>query len=350
MKGHGRTRLLVLIALVGLVGVGLITALWSAAAEYSATTREARWRAEYRRPAAIPFPADDAYSPAEAALGRRLFFDPILSASRTLSCAGCHDPSLGWADGKARAVGDNGGVLALRTPTLIDVAWVPVLGWDGKFADLESVAFAPITSADNMGLSEAELHRRLSGSAEYRAAFARAYPDGAVSRKHVERALATFERTIVGGETPFDRWIGGDATAISAAAKRGFDLFNGHAHCASCHSGWAFTDGSFHDVGSATGADIGRGRFFPQSVKLRYAFKTPSLRDVARRAAYMHDGSVPTLPAVIELYDRGGIDRPSRADAIRPLRLSEANRADLLAFLETLTADRPAARRHAMAQ
>ena len=349
MKGHGRTRFLVLVALACVFGTGLITVLWSAAAGHSAAARQARWRAEYWRPAVIPFPLDDAYSPAEAALGRRLFFDPILSASRTLSCAGCHDPSRGWGDGKARAIGDTGAALALRTPTLIDIAWVPVLGWDGKFADLESVAFAPITSADNMGLSEAELHRRLSESAEYRAAFARAFPDGAISRAHVERALATFERTIVGGETPFDRWIGGDDAAISVAAKRGFDLFNGHAHCASCHSGWAFTDGSFHDIGSAIGADIGRGRLFPNSVKLRYAFKTPSLRDVARRAPYMHDGSVPTLAAVIELYDRGGIDRPSRADPIHPLHLTEAEKADLLAFLGTLTADRPAVLPHATA-
>lgn len=350
MKGHGKTRLLVPLVLMGFLGAGLMAVLWPAVARYSADADQARWRAEYRRPADIPFPADDAYSPGAAALGRRLFFDPILSASRTLSCAGCHDPSRGWGDGKARAIGVNGMALALRTPTLIDIAWVPVLGWDGKFADLESVAFAPITSADNMGLSEAELHHRLSGSVEYRAAFARAFPDGVVSREHVERALATFERTIVGGEAPFDRWIGGDASAISDAAKRGFDLFNGRAHCASCHSGWAFTDGSFHDIGSAAGADIGRGRFFPNSVKLRYAFKTPSLRDVARRAPYMHDGSVPTLAAVVELYDRGGIDRPSRADAIRPLHLTAADKADLLAFLGTLTADRPAALPHAAAQ
>lgn len=350
MRGHGRTRFFVVAALAAILGAGLITVLWATAAGHSVAARQARWRAEYRRPAAIPFPADDAYTPEEAALGRRLFFDPILSASRTLSCAGCHDPSRGWGDGKARATGDNGTTLALRTPTLIDVAWVPVLGWDGKFADLESVAFAPITAADNMDLPEAELHRRLSASEEYRVAFARAFPDGVVSREHVERALATFERTIVGGETPFDRWIGGDATAIGAAARRGFDLFNGRAHCASCHSGWAFTDGSFHDVGTATGTDIGRGRFFPNSVKLRYAFKTPSLRDVARRAPYMHDGSVPTLAAVIELYDGGGIDRPSRADAIRPLYLTEADKADLLAFLETLSADRPPVLPHAAAR
>ncbi|MGA9868432.1 MAG: cytochrome c peroxidase [Acetobacteraceae bacterium] len=299
------------------------------------------WKTLYARPGAIPFPRGNPYTPTEAALGRRLFFDPALSNSGTLACAGCHEPSLGWSDGRARAIGDSGATLALRTPTLIDVAWVPVLGWDGKFRNLESVAFAPITAADNMNLTEAELVRRLSASAEYRAAFARAFPDGAISRRHVEQALATFERTIVAGEAPFDRWIGGDASAISTAAKRGFDLFNGRARCASCHSGWAFTDGSFHDVGSATGTDIGRGLLFPTSVKLRYAFKTPSLRDVARRAPYMHDGSIPTLDAVIALYNRGGIARPSRAEAIGELGLTASDEADLVAFLETLNADRP---------
>ena len=128
--------------------------------------------------------------------------------------------------------------------------------------------------------------------------------------------MATFERTIVSGEAPFDRWIKGDEKAINAAAKRGFDLFVGKAHCASCHSGWAFTDSSFHDIGTATGDDIGRGKLFPTSIKLQYAFKTPTLRDVARRAPYMHDGSDATLEAVIDLYDRGGIDRPSRSELI----------------------------------
>ncbi|MEO9191257.1 MAG: cytochrome c peroxidase [Acetobacteraceae bacterium] len=332
-------RIVVLIASATLVAVAGV-AFTARHAPVSAARQREDWKASYARPAVIPFPPDDPYTPAEAALGRQLFFDPAMSGSGTLACSGCHVPSLGWADGKARAIGNGGAILALRTPTLLDIAWVPVLGWDGKFSDLESVAYAPITAADNMNLSGAELARRLSASAVYRAAFARSFPDGAISRNHVARALAMFERTIVAGEAPFDRWIAGDAGAISTAAKRGFDVFNS-GHCAACHSGWTFTDGSFHDIGSATGTDIGRGRLFPTSVMLRYAFKTPSLRDVARRAPYMHDGSVPSLEAVIDLYDRGGIDRPSRAEAIRKLGLTARDKADLVAFLRTLTGDRP---------
>ena len=158
-----------------------------------------------------------------------------------------------------------------------------------------------------------------------------------MSRSTVEQVVAAFERTIVSGPAPFDRWVAGQADAISESAQRGFALFNGKANCAACHSGWAFTDGSFHDIGTAKGDDIGRGALFPTSRKLRYAFKTPTLRDVAQRAPYMHDGSVPDLAAVITLYNEGGIDRPSRSELIHPLGLSDRDQSDLIAFLHTLT-------------
>lgn len=296
-------------------------------------------KADYRRPAAIPYPDDDPYSPAKANLGRLLFFDPILSGSGARSCASCHQPGLSWGDGLPLAIGENQKPLAVRAPTLLDVAWIPVLGWDGKYRDLESVAFGPITNPANMNGNEAKLLAALATIPGYRSAFAHAFPDGAVSRPHVEQAIATFERTIVSASAPFDRWIEGDENAIGAAAKRGFDLFNGKARCAECHSGWNFTDGAFYDIGEAKDADIGRGRIFPKSQKLQHAFKTPTLRDIARRAPYMHDGSVATLAKVIDLYDRGGIDRPSRSELIGPLHLSAQEEADLVAFLETLTGD-----------
>lgn len=295
--------------------------------------------ADYHRPPDIPFPDDDAFTKAKADLGRALFFDPILSGSGTRSCASCHQPGLSWGDGQKLAIGEDQKPLALRAPTLLNIAWIPVLGWDGKFRDLESVAFAPITNPANMNGNEQKVLTSLAAVPGYRAAFARAFPDGAVSRVHVEQALATFERTIVSAPAPFDRWIAGDESAIGAAAKRGFDLFNGKAQCSQCHSGWNFTDGSFYDIGEAKEADIGRGRIFANSPKLQHAFKTPTLRDVARRAPYMHDGSVATLADVIDLYNRGGIDRPSRSELIKPLGLSDREKADLLAFLQTLTSD-----------
>jgi cytochrome c peroxidase len=292
---------------------------------------------DYRRPAAIPYPDSDPYSAKKAELGHRLFFDPVFSNSGTISCATCHNPALSWGDGRARARGEDASELPYRSPTLLNVAWMPRLGWDGKFRDLESVAFAPITAAGNMNMDEPKLIARLTAAPEYVSAFAGAFEDKAISRGNIELALATYERGIVSTEAPFDRWVLGDEQAIDEPAKRGFDLFNGKAHCAGCHSGWAFSDGSFHDIGVAQGADIGRGRLFPTSVKLLYAFKTPTLRDVARRAPYMHDGSIATLGAAIELYNHGGIKRPSRSELIQPLGLTEGEKSDLLAFLKTLT-------------
>jgi cytochrome c peroxidase len=227
--------------------------------------------------------------------------------------------------------------MALRSPTLLNVAWTPRLGWDGKFRDLESVAFGPITAATNMNLPEPVLIERLAAIPDYVRSFAAAFGEGPVTRRNIEAALATYERSIVSGAAPFDRWVAGDEQAIDQNAKRGFGIFTGKGRCSECHSGWAFTDSSFHDIGTAQGDDIGRGRLFPTSVKLRYAFKTPTLRDVARRAPYMHDGSLATLADVVALYDRGGIARPSRSASIAPLGLTESEKADLLAFLQTLT-------------
>ena len=296
-------------------------------------------KTKYHRPSKIPFPSDDPYSQAKLSLGRMLFWDPRLSGSRSRSCASCHNPALSWGDGLARAIGDRQATLPLRTPTLLNVAWISQFGWTGHFPNLEAVTFGPITAANNMNLPTDAVIKRVSAIPGYDAAFLAAFGEGKITRRKIEHAIATFERSIVSSRAPFDRWIDGDENAISVAAKHGFDLFNGKARCASCHSGWAFTDGSFHDVGTAKGDDLGRGELFPTSVKLRYAFKTPTLRDAARRAPYMHDGSVPTLEAVVELYDRGGIERPSRAEDILPLHLTKAEKADLVAFLKTLTGE-----------
>lgn len=296
-------------------------------------------KTEFRRLDPVAYPDENPFAPAKAELGKDLFFDPLLSKSRTTSCSTCHNPGLSWGDGLTRAIGDAGNELPLRAPTLIDVAWFAPLGWDGKFPDLEAVTFAPITAKANMGLDEATLIARLSANPGYADAFTAAYGDGAINRERIENAIATFERSLVAGPAPFDRWVAGDETAITEPAKRGFDLFTGRAGCAGCHSGPSFSDGSFQDIGSAKDDDIGRAALFPSSLKLRYAFKVPTLRDVTRRAPYMHDGRLPTLAAVIDLYDKGGIDRPSRSPKIKPLNLSPQDKADLTAFLATLTSD-----------
>jgi cytochrome c peroxidase len=321
----------------GGLACALVLVLWAGASfSGEAASHRAAWQEEYQRPAEIPFPEGNPYSEAKFKLGRVLFFDPIMSGSETRACATCHNPGLSWSDGLPRAIGEKQTILALRTPTLLNVAWGEQLGWDGHFRNLEAVAFGPLLSPGNMNMQEPQLIARLSVIPGYVDAFHTAFGEGAITRQKIELALATFERSIVSTEAPFDRWIKGDEHANSEQPKRGFDVFNGKANCAACHSGWAFTDSSFHDVGVARDNDIGRGKLFPNSTKLQHAFKTPTLRDVARRAPYMHDGSVATLGAVIDLYDRGGIDRPSRADEIKPLGLTGGEKEDLMAFLNTL--------------
>jgi len=319
-----------------------LTILWVALAVVtfsfdSGMSEQTRIR-DFARPKEIPFPPDNPYSAEKARLGKSLFFDPILSGSGTRSCGSCHNPSLSWADGLARGLGESLVPMPLRSPTLLNVAWTPKLGWDGHFRDLEGVAFGPITNTNIMNMTTEALIARLSGIQGYRAAFEAAYGPGEITKRKIEMALATFERTIVSGRAPFDAWVGGDERAIGESAKRGFDLFVGKANCSVCHTGWAFTDSSFHDIVAAQGDDIGRGRLFPTSKTLRYAFKTPTLRDVDRRAPYMHDGSFATLEDVIDLYDRGGVDRPSRSEEIKPLHLTAQEKSDLVAFLHTLTA------------
>ena len=148
-------------------------------------------------------------------------------------------------------------------------------------------------------------------------------------------------RSIEPGLAPFDHWIEGNEDAISPSAKRGFVLFNTKGNCATCHSGWRFTDDFFHDIGVATD-DLGRGQFLRYSQPMQFAFKTPTLRSVALRPPYMHDGAFASLYDVIRFYEKGGIDRPSRSDHISPLQLSEQERLDLVAFLQTLTGVREA--------
>ncbi len=290
---------------------------------------------KYRRPAPMKVT-----QPQVVQLGKQLFFDPRLSGPSTMSCASCHNPSLSWGDGLARGSGQRGTTLTRHTPTILDVSYGLTFMWDGRAESLEAQALLPITAPDEMNLSEAELVTRLSGIAEYRQKFAAVFPDAGVSAANVATALAAFERTVVSGQAPFDRWVSGEVKALSESAKRGFVLFDGKAACAKCHSGWRFTDESFHDIG-VPDADLGRGglKEFSGFKVLQHAFKTPSLRDTARRGPWLHDGSAATLEDVVELYDLGGrVKRESLSSDIKPLGLSAQEKTDLVEFMRTLSA------------
>lgn len=295
-------------------------------------------KAQYRRP-----PPRAIENPALADLGRDLFFDPVISASGKTACATCHRPELGFASNGPRSVGDSGRLSSRKTQTLLGIGHArPPFDWDGRHATLEAQAVSSIgTGSMSMFATPHEVRvddivARVRNNEGYVAKFAKAIPGAPINLDNIVIALAAFERTIEPGIAPFDRWVDGDETAISESAKRGFVLFHTEAACSGCHSGWRFTDDKFHDIGTTT-TDAGRGRELKHDPKLQFAFKTPTLRSVALRAPYMHDGSLATLREVVDFYTKGGIERPSRSPMIKPLDLTEQERNDLVAFLETLT-------------
>ena len=295
----------------------------------------------YERPP-LPVPADNAVTPARVELGKALFFDPRLSGSQWISCASCHNPGLGWSDGLPTAVGDGMKTLPRATPTILNAAYNRVQMWDGRARTLEEQALGPIMAEGEMRQSMPVLLHRLNGIPGYVAMFERAYPGEGINEKTLAKAIATFERTVVTKDAPFDRWIRGEANAISAAAKRGFALFEGKANCVACHQGYNFTDDGFHNIGLKLAANQPQdlGRYAQRPVKvLKGAFKTPTLRDVALTGPYMHNGAYRTLDEVVEHYNRGGDTKDNLDPNIEPLDLSARERADLVEFMKALTGD-----------
>ena len=292
------------------------------------------------RPVIVPAPADNAPTAARVELGRNLFFDPRLSGSQWISCASCHNPALGWSDGLPTAIGDSMKKLRRATPTLINSAYNGVQMWDGRAATLEQQATGPIRASDEMNMDMKLLVERLASIRGYRKLFADAYPGEGISEATIGKALASFERTIVATESPFDRWRKGDASAVDASVKRGFALFTGRANCDACHQGFNFADDGFHNIGlkAVPGMADDHGRYELRKVAvLKGAFKTPTLRDVALTAPYMHNGVYQTLEEVIDHYDRGGDVKAHLDPNIEPLNLTRSEKADLVDFLRSLT-------------
>jgi cytochrome c peroxidase len=319
------------------------TALWAlccaltALGAAPATAQEANpaAKAAFRRPDVIPFPKDNPYTPEKATLGKMLFFDTRLSRDRNLSCASCHNPSFGWEVPFAKAIGAGGKPLGRHAPTAINLAWSGQLFWDGRAANLEAQARGPIETPVEMDLPMSKAVERLKTVEGYRKAFDKAFPKEGLTESSILKAIATYERTIVTGDTPFDRWLRGNAKALSASAANGFAIFNGKGNCANCHTGWNFTDDKFHDIGLAT-PDPGR-MGVTKSASDAHAFKTPSLREIAARAPYMHHGEVTTLEAVIAHYISGGTKRSSLSPLMKPVDLSSSDIQDLIAFLQSLS-------------
>jgi cytochrome c peroxidase len=313
------------------------------AAQPSAAPHIDAMKSQYRRA-----PAQPITNQALVALGRDLFFDPSLSGSNKIACASCHLPNVAWSVTEAKSRSDSGKLTSRRSQTLVGIghAGSAPVGWDGRNPTLEAQAKSSIATG-SMSMTQTPtpvkvevIEERIRVNPAYVAKFKAALPNASINIDTIAQAVAAFERTIEPGIAPFDRWIDGDQSAISDAAKRGFELYNGKALCFTCHRGWRFTDDLFHDIGTTTG-DRGRGNVVKNDPLTQFAFKTPTLRDVAIRPPYMHTGAQKTLTEVMQHYERGGIDRPSRSPLMQAIQLTDRERQDLIAFLETLTGMQP---------
>ncbi len=328
---------------------------------------------DWNLPAGFPVPevpADNPMSAVKVELGRRLFYDTRLSGNQTFSCASCHRQELAFTDGRARGLGSTG-MLHPRGPQQIaNLAWFGAFTWANSVVpSLEIQALVPMTGSDpvELGISGMEglVAARLALDPEYPRLFRASFPEAAdpFTYPNIAKAIAAFERTLISGNSPYDRYQRGDATALSAPARRGMELFfSDRVGCARCHSGFAFTDAAsapgapgnpfpFHNVGLYD--EDGRGAYPPGGTGLEALtfrpedmgrFRTPPLRNVAVTAPYMHDGSVATLSEVIDIFAAGGrvrmqtgVPSPIQSPLLRPFAVTDAEKADLVAFLEALT-------------
>ncbi len=301
-------------------------------------SRDAVWRAIFARPVEGPAPSDPS-SAEKIALGHDLFRDPRLSGDGARSCASCHDPAKGYTNGKAKGEGLGGVTLPRNVPAIYNLAWSKQFFWDGRAPSLEAQARLPLLARDELAGDFAEIVSRLGRDPSMQERFARAFPDRSqATETAILEALAAYERTLVSPPTRFDRWVAGDDEALTETESEGFDLFVGKAGCVSCHGGWRLTDDGFHDIG-LKGTDPGRGAV-QGGVPGLAQFKTPSLRELAYTAPYMHDGSLPTLRAVIDHYAGDLVQRPSLdANVVRNLILTESEKTALISFLRTLSTD-----------
>jgi len=287
----------------------------------------------------MPVPADNPATDAKIALGRRLFFDKQISLDGTVACASCHDPERAFADARPVAVGIQGKAGNRNSQTLVNRGFGRIHFWDGRAATLEAQVLQPIADPNEMAMPIADLVARLSGDVSYGAAFQAVFARP-VSTADLGRALAAYLRTIRSADAPYDKFIDGATDALSKEAQLGLTVFRGKARCAVCHREPIFTDEAFYNTGVAVRADVfqDNGRFGVTGIEReRGAFKVPTLREVARTAPYMHDGSFATLQDVVEFYDQGGRPNRNLMSFVKPLNLTPEEKTGLVAFLESLS-------------
>lgn len=286
----------------------------------------------------IPMSEGNEFTSERWELGKRLFFDPVMSVDSNISCASCHQPALAFSDNKIFSQGVSSREGRRNSPSLSNVAYHPYYTREGGVPTLEMQVLVPIQEHDEFDFNILLIAERMLTDSQYVRMSEEAYdriPDPYV----ITRALACFERSLLSGWSPYDQYISGDHNhQLPAAALRGIELFfSERTQCSSCHSGFNFTDYSFTNNGLYEEyIDPGRFRLSGEEAD-RATFKVPSLRNVAVTAPYMHDGSLPNLASVVAHYNSGGYAHPNKAERIQPLGLTIAEQQDLIAFLESLT-------------
>ena len=288
----------------------------------------------------IIWPSKNKYTPEKAELGWLLFFDKRLSADGSLSCASCHGPENGFTDGRAVSTGMRGQKGARSAPTLFNCAWIGDLFWDGRSKSLEKQMVEPLTNPIEMGNTEQTLLTTLNGIRGYVSRFKKVFGEDKITLDQVAKAMATFERCIVSGNSPYDRFKAGDKNALSELQQEGMEtFFSNNARCDSCHEGLNFTNGKYANIGFGMDKpkpDLGLFNITKQESD-QGAFKTPTLREIAQTGPYMHDGSLATLEEVVDFYDRGGRPNPAIDPELHPLRLTPEEKHALVAFLKSLS-------------
>ena len=292
---------------------------------------------------AVPWPKDNPYSKKKAELGRLLFFDTRLSSNETISCASCHAPHAGFADDKPVSLGINGNKGTRNAQTVINCCYQTHCFWDGRANSLEEQVIGPLANPKEMTTAKSaheaykhceECIGKIQG---YAPLFKEAFGDDSCSLEHISKAIATFERTILSGNSPYDRYVAGDRTAMTSQQIEGLRVFK-KVGCANCHGGSNFTDGRFMNIGigmADKNPDLGRYDVTKDSLDIG-AFKTPTLRDVSKSAPYMHDGSLKTLEEVVDYYDKGGTPNPHLSFMMKPLKMTSEDKKALVAFMYAL--------------
>ena len=292
---------------------------------------------------AMVIPADNPMTNEKVELGRMLFFEKRLSQDNTIACANCHLAKFAFTDGKPVATGIRGQKGGRSAPVSFNRVFSSVQFWDGRAATLEDQSVGPFTNPIEHGFANYDVMRaKMMKIAGYRKLFKQAFGDDNITIGNVGKAIASFQRTVLSGNSPADRFDQGqEAGAISAEAQRGLLLFREKARCTKCHSGFNFTDEKFHNLGIGwddNKVDLGRYMETKNPEDLG-AFKTPTLREIARSAPYTHDGRFKTLEEVVNFYNKGGVKNPHQDPLIIPLELTDQEKQDLVQFLHTLNGE-----------